>query len=211
MPKYLLSPKDDMDQITEHIYLGSWKAAKENVGRLEIVTTAIDSPFVGDYHFPLTDPGTDPNDRSLLFDAANKVIKLTSQGKDVLVHCVSGANRSVSVVMAVLMKTQGMSLEESYKFVLEKRRGICPYYKNLEHVLAFNDLPEIVDKEMFGVKDAEGAERIVYQTYEGILGRKADPDGLRHYTELLERGKIDQVKLAAILKGSDEYRRNYEN
>lgn len=42
------------------------------------------------------------------------------------VHCVQGRSRSATMVLAYLMKYRGMSLNDSFKFVKEKRPIICP-------------------------------------------------------------------------------------
>lgn len=44
------------------------------------------------------------------------------QGKKVLVHCVAGKSRSISFVMAYLIRFHGLSLMDSYLFVLKNRR-----------------------------------------------------------------------------------------
>lgn len=45
---------------------------------------------------------------------------------NVLVHCRMGASRSATVVLAYLMKEYGMSLNESFSFVKEKRWKVLP-------------------------------------------------------------------------------------
>jgi FkbM family methyltransferase len=51
------------------------------------------------------------------------------------------------------------------------------------------------------------AEETVQLLYRALLGRGADTEGLRHYTDLLVSGDIDEESLANALLGSPEYRR----
>ena len=53
----------------------------------------------------------------------NKAIK---EGKNVCCHCDAGKSRSVTVVIAYLMKYKGLTFENAFKLVTTKRRGAMP-------------------------------------------------------------------------------------
>lgn len=44
-----------------------------------------------------------------------------AEGGTVLVHCIWGKSRSVAFVVAFLMRTQGMTLDQALAYVQEKR------------------------------------------------------------------------------------------
>ncbi|KAK0057996.1 dual specificity protein phosphatase 19 [Biomphalaria pfeifferi] len=44
----------------------------------------------------------------------------------VLVHCNAGISRSAAIVMAYLIKTEGMTVNEAFSFLRLKRPAICP-------------------------------------------------------------------------------------
>ena len=52
--------------------------------------------------------------------------KRVSQGKPMLVHCAAGISRSVSIVIAYLIKKKGMSCDDAYTFVQQKRPQASP-------------------------------------------------------------------------------------
>ncbi|KJE95610.1 dual specificity protein phosphatase 7 [Capsaspora owczarzaki ATCC 30864] len=61
------------------------------------------------------------------FDAAFQFIdEVKASGGRVLVHCVGGVSRSVTVVIAYLISRYGLSLPESYAFVKDRRPGMSP-------------------------------------------------------------------------------------
>jgi predicted protein tyrosine phosphatase len=91
-----------VSKVTERFYIGDWQEARDAVApNLVKVTVAEDSPYVGDYYFPLVD-AEDPDNQRLLKDAIQKVDELMKQNRTVLVHCVSGISRSCVVIMGYL-------------------------------------------------------------------------------------------------------------
>lgn len=56
-------------------------------------------------------------------DLINSFIK---QKKNVLVHCIMGRSRSVSIVLAYLIKYNKMTFEEGLKLIKLNRSIVCP-------------------------------------------------------------------------------------
>lgn len=55
----------------------------------------------------------------------------------VLVHCAAGRNRSVAVVLGVLMVAQNMSLKQAHTTMLKVRATVCPFRDNRKELVAF--------------------------------------------------------------------------
>ncbi|XVE72477.1 hypothetical protein DITRI_Ditri11bG0042200 [Diplodiscus trichospermus] len=65
------------------------------------------------------------DDKILQFDDAIQFIEQCERDKArVLVHCMSGKNRSPAVVIAYLMKSRGWRLPQSYQWVKERRSSV---------------------------------------------------------------------------------------
>ncbi|XP_071716804.1 protein-tyrosine-phosphatase IBR5-like [Rutidosis leptorrhynchoides] len=63
-----------------------------------------------------------PDSPTLAFDDAVEYLEQCEKDKArVLVHCMSGKNRSPAVVMAYLMKSRKWTLDQSYQWVKERR------------------------------------------------------------------------------------------
>lgn len=68
-----------------------------------------------------------------------------TQGINVLVHCFAGVSRSSSIILAYLMKTQGMTFREAFNYAQDKRKQINPnpgfvlQLKDYENYLLFTD------------------------------------------------------------------------
>ncbi|CAL5019262.1 unnamed protein product [Urochloa decumbens] len=61
-------------------------------------------------------------DRPLDFDEANQFLEQCERDKSrVLVHCMTGKNRSAAIVAAFLMKSKGWRLAQSFQWVKERR------------------------------------------------------------------------------------------
>ncbi|KAM7276525.1 hypothetical protein ACFE04_018391 [Oxalis oulophora] len=65
------------------------------------------------------------DDQLLAFDDAVQFLELCQKDKArVLVHCMSGKNRSPAIVIAYLMKTKRWRLQQSYQWVKERRPSV---------------------------------------------------------------------------------------
>ncbi|GAB2269900.1 hypothetical protein Dimus_004819 [Dionaea muscipula] len=129
--------------IVEGLFLGSCRAAadKEGLKRLNIthiltVANAISPAHPHDFTYKIIDV-KDMADTDLakhfsecfdFIDEANRM------GCGVLVHCFAGKSRSVTVVVAYLMKRHGMSLNQAMNHVRARRPKATPnvgFYKQL--------------------------------------------------------------------------------
>lgn len=66
-------------------------------------------------------------------------------GKGVLVHCLAGISRSVTVTVAYLMGTEGMSLNEAYDFVKSCKPNISPNFNFMGQLMEFEKTLHRVD------------------------------------------------------------------
>lgn len=59
------------------------------------------------------------------------------KGEGVLVHCLAGVSRSVTVTIAYLMFSQGMTLNEAYDFVKARKANVSPNFNFMGQLLEF--------------------------------------------------------------------------
>lgn len=127
-----------MNWITDEIAIGDWRDAldsellqREGVWSIlsligKLVGRTAES--LGVQHveiFPLQDgPGDDPK----TFARAVEILgRLVQEGSPVLVHCRAGRSRSAAVVIAHLMQTRYLSVEQATALVASKRSiGLNP-------------------------------------------------------------------------------------
>mmetsp|Transcript_3315 Transcript_3315/g.5127 ORF Transcript_3315/g.5127 Transcript_3315/m.5127 type:complete len:224 (-) Transcript_3315:258-929(-) len=139
--------RHQIDEILPFLYLGSGESAKKkddlkNLGITDIMNVADDVPNFHPNDFKYTnlhvaDFGQDEG-ISRVFEEAFKVIKSLDEGKTgkVYVHCAAGANRSATLVIAIVMTIKGMTLKEAFEHVSSRRR-ICPMTDNRKELLKY--------------------------------------------------------------------------
>ncbi|XP_036454934.1 dual specificity protein phosphatase 18 [Colossoma macropomum] len=124
-----------LGQITDYLYIGNAKAAKDSsvITRLNInciINATLDDskpclPSVDYVWVPVADsPETQLEEH---FDTvADKIDKVRMQHGRVVVHCCAGVSRSATLCLAFLMKHCSMSLVEAHGLVKSRRPIIRP-------------------------------------------------------------------------------------
>lgn len=139
--------------IIDNIYLGSsynasnWQLLKDNnISYVVNATANIPNFFEEDDILYLNliknDDGEDLFTKQELDMALDFISDANSINQNVLIHCVFGRSRSVTIVLYYLIKNHNMTLEQSISFLKEKRYYINPsiaFLSNLKDII--NELP----------------------------------------------------------------------
>ncbi|XP_076928949.1 dual specificity protein phosphatase 1-like [Bidens hawaiensis] len=130
------SVKDDKvpSKIEEGLYLGSVGAANNktllkslNITHILTVASSIPPAHPNDFTYKVVDVhDREEVDIAQFFDDCFGFINEAKRTGGVLVHCFVGKSRSVSIVVAYLMKKHGMSFPEAMKLVKSKRPVAAP-------------------------------------------------------------------------------------
>lgn len=124
-----------LTKITNYLYLGSYndviKEYFRDINADVIINVAeecrnmlTNNDIIEYYHYPFKD-----DDDEIINEKFDEIADLIdmyiSNKKTVFIHCYAGRSRSVSFVIAYLMKYQELDLNVSYTYV-DKIRGIYP-------------------------------------------------------------------------------------
>ncbi|XP_068097425.1 dual specificity protein phosphatase 8-like [Hyperolius riggenbachi] len=134
-------------RILPHLYLGSQNDVMDQEvinqnGITHVLNVSCSCPkpaFISDNHF-LRIPINDSYCEKILpwLTAAVEFIgKVQLVNGKVLVHCLAGISRSAAVAIAYIMRSMGLSLDDAYRFVKEKRPTISPNFNFLGQLLEY--------------------------------------------------------------------------
>ena len=138
---------NDMDQITETIWLGNWNSTlnlnnlrKEGIKK--ILSISDYPPNINDensFFIKKMDKISDFSNRNIIKYFGDCLNFMNGEEKT-LVHCKLGTSRSATIVIAYLMWKQKMEYEEAYNYVKNKRKRIGPNSGFKEQLKIFEKL-----------------------------------------------------------------------
>lgn len=134
-------------RILPHLYLGSQRDVlnKEVMSQngityvLNASNTCPKPDFISENHF-MRIPVNDSYCEKLLpwLEKTNEFIdKAKVSNCRVIVHCLAGISRSATIAIAYIMKTMGLSSDDAYRFVKDRRPSISPNFNFLGQLLEF--------------------------------------------------------------------------
>ncbi|KAG9352434.1 hypothetical protein JZ751_020848 [Albula glossodonta] len=134
-------------RILPHLYLGSQKDVlnKDLMAQSDITyvlnasNTCPKPDFICESHF-MRIPVNDNYCEKLLpwLEKTNDFIdKAKVSNCRVIVHCLAGISRSATIAIAYIMKTMGLSSDDAYRFVKDRRPSISPNFNFLGQLLEF--------------------------------------------------------------------------
>ncbi|KAJ0092529.1 hypothetical protein Patl1_25450 [Pistacia atlantica] len=144
-PRYL-EEKNVMCQIEEGLFLGSFLDANKkdalkssNVTHILTVADLGEPPFPDEFLYKTIEVmDRDDTNLMLYFDECfNFIDEAKRLGGGVLVHCLMGISRSVTIVVAYLMKKHGMRLSQALEHVKSKRQQADPNYGFMSQLQQF--------------------------------------------------------------------------
>ena len=136
-------------EILPHLYLSCRKGASNrqglemnNISRILNVTTEASEyqhldGFI--YHQIAVEDIHEVNMLECLPRAFAFIEEAKASNEKVLVHCHAGMSRSVTVVLAYLMKFQGFTLNNAYDYVKQKKSNISPNFSFMEQLVQFEN------------------------------------------------------------------------
>lgn len=150
-------------QILDHLYLGCRKAASTHQKLRELgITRILNVTPVANQLDPLdsflykqiaVEDSHDVNMLQHLPEAFSFIEDARSCGEKVLVHCHAGMSRSVTIILAYLIKYYDHSLESAYDFVKQRKGDIAPNFSFMGQLLEFHDQLRL-SSEMVGTPDS---------------------------------------------------------
>jgi len=149
-------------KVLDHLYLGCAKNSadldqlqKYGITYILNVTANVTNMFENeqDFHYlqiPISDHWSQ-NLASFFPQAIRFIDEARQNNKGVLVHCLAGISRSVTVTVAYLMSQQQMSLNSAYDYVKRCKPNISPNFTFMGQLLDF-------EKDLSGEKGVDSSD-----------------------------------------------------
>ena len=151
-PKGDYTKSENMDRITEKIYLGDITGAneldylsKENIHYVISLVGTFSPKYPESQKITQKVIDIDDFHTENIFQYFKECIEFIEKADKVYIHCMCGVSRSTSIVIAYLMWKAHSSFIDTYFFVKNKRRfigpneGFCLQLKYFEEVLKKNN------------------------------------------------------------------------
>ncbi|XP_011410132.1 PREDICTED: dual specificity protein phosphatase 6-like [Amphimedon queenslandica] len=109
---------------------------------------------------PVSDTGTQKLSNKFT-EAFEYIEEIRKKNGVVLIHCMAGISRSVTLTIAYLMAHFGMSMQDAYQFVKDKRPAISPNLNFMGQLVEFerelqkNPSPTTLDIKLFGPSEEQ--------------------------------------------------------
>ena len=147
-----MSNNNDMDQITEKIWLGGWLSGKkvdilkkEGIKKIICVMDNLPPQYSNEENFnrKVIKVADLPSENIIKY--FGECLNFMEGSEKILVHCMAGASRSASIVIAYIMWKYKRSADDALKFVQQKRSCVFPnlgfmnQLKKFESLLKEND------------------------------------------------------------------------
>lgn len=115
-----------INNIIDNIWIGDWQDAKRHEKSFsDIFTVAFDSPYKRDkeHFYSLVDGHHEENYIKLVYAICDLVeTRVSRKDSDkILVHCVSGFSRAVTVVAGYMINIYSISLEDTLMYIKNMR------------------------------------------------------------------------------------------
>lgn len=131
--------------IDDRVYVGNLAAAQSladhpELGITHVLSVCPEHPAQGPNHLSIPVQDSEYEDLLIHLPEACRFIRAAlDAGGKVLVHCVMGISRSVTVVCAFLMETRHISPAKALSYVKQRRSQIHPNYGFIKQLKAFED------------------------------------------------------------------------
>ena len=163
---------NEMDEIIENLYLGGYGAAQDiqqlkekGIKKVLSVMELSASPTFNSNEFKQLKFDINDIETQNIIHIYGECLKFIKGDDKILVHCMAGASRSATIVIAYLMWTKKWKFDEAFNFVKSKRQIVYPndgfqsQLKLFEKLLIENDYN--IDKINFKEIDWKPPENLI--------------------------------------------------
>ena len=152
---------NDIDQILDNLWLGNFYAAEnaddlKSKGIKKVLTVMDDDgPVYKDGDFIHLKFNIDDYSGQNIIQYFGKCLNFIKGEDKVFVHCIAGASRSATIVIAYLMWTEKMAFEKALEFTQSKRSIVYPNCGFKEQLKMFEKLLNDNDYDIDKIKFEE--------------------------------------------------------